>query len=79
LKAKSNAFEFYKHYEPWVKVHHSPDGIACLGSDHGREFLDEEFSTYRQDVGTICHLKVHDSLHSNGVVECLNQTLVEST
>jgi len=78
LKAKSEAFESYKHYEAWVKVHRNPSGIACLGSDRGGEFLDGEFSTYLQDTGTIRHLNVHDSPQSNGVVERLNQTLVES-
>ncbi len=78
LKAKSDAFESYKHYEAWVKVHRNPSGIACLGSDRGGEFLDGEFTTYLQDVGTIRHLNVHDSPQSNGVVERLNQTLVES-
>jgi len=61
LKAKSDAFESYKLYEAWVKVHCNPSGIACL-----------------QKARTIRHLNVHDSPQSNGVVECLNQTLVES-
>ena len=78
LKAKSDAFKSYKHYEAWVKVHRNPSGIACLGTDRGGEFLDGEFTTYLQDVGTIRHLNVHDSPQSNGVVEHLNQTLVES-
>ena len=46
LKAKSEAFESYKHYEAWVKVHRNPNGIVCLGSDRGGEFLDGEFTTY---------------------------------
>ena len=78
LKAKSEAFESYKHYEAWVKVHRNPNGIACLGSDRGGEFLDGDFTAYLQDVGTVRHLNVHDSPQSNGVVEHLNQTLVES-
>jgi hypothetical protein len=53
-------------------------GIACLGSDRGGEFLDGEFTTYLQKVGTVRHLNVHDSPQSNGVVERLNQTLIES-
>jgi len=78
LKAKSDAFESYKHYEAWVKVHHNPSGIVCLGTDRGGEFLDGEFTTYLQDVRTIHHLNVYDSPQSNGAVERLNQTLVES-
>jgi len=79
LKAKSDAFESYKHYEAWVKVHCNPNRLCCLGSDFGGEFLDGEFTTYLQDVGTIRHLNVHDSPQSNSVVKRLNQTLVEST
>lgn len=78
LKAKSDAFESYKNYEAWVKVHRNPSGIACLDSDYGGEFLDSEFMTYLQNVGTIHHLNVYDSLQSKGIVERLNQTLVES-
>ncbi len=78
LKAKSDACKSYKHYKAWVKVHCNPSGIACLDSDYGGEFLDSEFTTYLQDVN-ICHLNVHDSPQSNGVVEHLNQTLIKST
>jgi len=42
LKLKSEAFESYKLYETWVKVHRNTSGIACLGSDRGGEFLDGE-------------------------------------
>jgi hypothetical protein len=45
LKAKSEAFSSYKEFEAWVKVHRNPDGIACLGSDRGGEFMSEEFIT----------------------------------
>ena len=78
LKAKSDAFDSYKFYETWVKVHRNANGIVCLGSNRGGEFLSEEFNTYLQNIGTVCHLNVHDSPQSNGVVEQLNQTLVES-
>jgi len=61
-----------------VKTHCNPDRIALLGSDCGGEFIDGKFKTYLQNVGTACHLNVHDSLQSNGVVEQLNQTLVKS-
>ena len=50
LKAKSEAFDSYKRYEAWVKVHHNAKGIAYLGSDHGGEFVDGEFKTYLQKV-----------------------------
>ena len=78
LKAKSEAISTYKEYERWVKVHRNPDGIACLGSDRGGEFTSEEFNAYLKTAGTIRHLNVHDSPQSNGVVERLNQTLIES-
>ena len=78
LKAKSEAFQFYKQYEAWVKTHRNPNGIALLGSDCGGEFIDGEFKTYLQNVGTARHLNIHDFLQSNGIVEQLNQTLVES-
>jgi len=70
MKSKSKAFESYKRYEAWVKVHRNLSGIACLGSDRGGEFLSEEFTNYLQDVRTIRHLNVHDrSSQSNGIVE----------
>ena len=79
LKAKSKAFESYKQYEAWVKAHHNPGGIACLGSNHGGEFTGNKCKTYLQNARTVCHLNVHDSSQSNGVAERLNQMLVEST
>ena len=64
LKAKSEAFESYKHYEAWVKAHHNAGGIACLGSDRGGEFLSEEFNAHLHDAGTVRHLNIHDSPQS---------------
>jgi len=61
LKAKSEAFESYKQYEAWLKTHHNPDGIVCLGSDRGGEFIDGEFATYLLNVGTAHNLNIHDS------------------
>ena len=78
LKAKSEAISTYKEYEAWLKIHCNPKGIICLGSDRGGEFMSDEFNTYLKKAGTVCHLNVHDSPQSNGVVERLNQTLVES-
>jgi len=78
LKAKSEAFESYKWYKAWLKTHRNPDGIVCLGSDRGGEFIDGEFATYLLNVRTAHNLNVHDSPQSNGVAERLNQTLIES-
>jgi hypothetical protein len=65
LKSKSEAFETYKAYESWLKVHRNPNGIICLGSDRGGEFMSDEFSTYLKKSGTTRHLNVHDSPQSN--------------
>src|SRR6267154_1689897 len=78
LKAKSEALESYQTYKTWVKIHRNPSGIACLGSDRGGEFTSDDFNAYLKHAGTIRHLNVHDSPQSNGVVERLNQTLIES-
>ena len=61
LKGEIRSIYSYKGYEAWVKVHHNSEGIACLGSDRGGEFLDGEFKTYLQKVGTVRHLNIHNS------------------
>jgi len=78
LKAKSKAFNSYKWYEAWLKTHHNLNGIRYLGSDRGGEFIDSEFATYLQNVGTARNLNVHNSPQSNSIAERLNQTLVKS-
>jgi len=69
LKAKSKAFDSYKWYEAWLKTHRNPNGIRCLGSDRGGEFIDGKFATYLQNVGTVYNLNIHNSPQSNSVAE----------
>jgi hypothetical protein len=75
---KSEAFDYYKKYEAWVKVQRKAR-IETLGTDRGGEFTSEEFNTHLENAGTVRHLTVHDSPPSNGASERGNRTHMEST
>ena len=77
LKNKSDTFNSYQKYEAWVKKQQNPEGIKCLGSDGGGEFVSKAFTEYLAKASTICNLTVHDSPQSNGVAERSNCTHLE--
>src|SRR6267154_1653534 len=76
LGAKSETFATYKEYETWVKTQHDT-AVKRLRSDHGGEYLSEEFTKHLKAQGTEHKLTVHDTPQHNGVAERLNRTLVE--
>lgn len=76
LVVKSDTFNTYYQYEAWAKMQRSTS-IKHLCSDHGGEYLSNEFTHHLKAQGTERELTTHDILQHNGVVERLNCMLVE--
>ena len=76
LAVKLDTFDAYKAYEAWAKTQHSTR-IKCLRSDHGGEYLSNEFTTHLKLKGTEQKVTTHDTPQHNGVVEQLNHMLME--
>ncbi|KZV80781.1 hypothetical protein EXIGLDRAFT_569675, partial [Exidia glandulosa HHB12029] len=76
LKAKSDTFRAYTHFEAWCKTQHKAS-IGTLQSDRGGEFTSAEFSAHLKAAGTERRLTVHDTPQHNGVAERRNRTLLE--
>ena len=76
LKLKSDTFDSYQAYEAWLSTQHNTK-IKHLQSDHGGEYMSEEFTKYLKSKGTKHCITVHDTPKHNGVAERLNQTLAE--
>ena len=51
--------------------------IKHLQTNHGGEYLSEEFTNHLKSKGTVRSLTVHDMLEENGVSEWLNCILLE--
>lgn len=66
----------YKQYELWAETQHNAK-IKCLQTNHGGEYLSEEFTKHLKAKGTIRSLTVHDTPEENDMSEWLNQTLLE--
>lgn len=76
-KMKSEAYELYCAYEAWLTTQFRIK-VKWLCSDHGREYISEQFSMYLKSKGTERHVTIHDTSEHNGVAEQLNWTLVEN-
>eukprot|EP00253_Pinus_taeda_P026475 PITA_26475 len=51
--------------------------IKCLRTDNGGEFTSLQYEQYCNDEGIVRHKTVVYTCQKNGVVECMNQTLME--
>jgi hypothetical protein len=51
--------------------------IKCLRTDNGGEFTSKEFENYCKEVGIERHKTIVYTPQQNGVVECMNMTLLE--
>jgi transposase InsO family protein len=51
--------------------------IKCLRTDNGGEFTSLEFENYCKEVGIKRHKTIVYTPQQNGVVECMNMTLLE--
>jgi transposase InsO family protein len=77
MHTKDEALEAYKSFEAWALTQQHCKGIKTLRSDHGGEYLSKAFDQHLAATGTVRQLTTHDTPQLNGVVECLNRTLLE--
>jgi len=66
LALKSKAFIAYLSFEAWMKTQYDTR-IKQLHSNHGGEYLSNEFSTHLATHGTEWRLTMHDTLQENGI------------
>lgn len=69
-------FEVYKSFHVWV-LNQLGKQIKCLHTDHGGEYLSDEFNSFLDENGVERKLTVHDTPEENGIAERLNCTLQE--
>ena len=77
LPVKSDALTLYWRFEAWALTQGHCTAIKVLRSDHGGEYLSDEFSKHLADAGTTHRLTMHDTPQMNGIAECLNRMLFE--
>jgi len=76
LALKSEGYQAYLSFEAWLRTQHGTQ-INQLCSDHGREYLSNEFRMHLAAQGVEWRLTIHDTPQQNGVTEQLNRTLLE--
>ena len=76
LWTKDEAFEAYKSFLAWAQTQHGVQ-IKRLRSDHGSEFMSNQFTVFLQQQGTECCLTMVDTPQHNGVAKSLNCRLME--
>ena len=73
---KSEAVEKFKEFKAEVENHHGRS-IKSLRSDHGGEYLLEEFQQFLEDHGITSYLVASSQPRQNDVVKRRNRTLLE--
>ena len=73
---KSKTFAAYEHYEAYLLCQKGVH-IKKLHTDHGGEYLSNEFNNHLAKMGIIQNHTIHDTPEHNGVAERLDQTLLE--
>ena len=71
IAKKNDVVSKYKEYKAWLSTQHGRN-VKILQSDHGGEYLSDNFGTYLKGRGTVRHLTVHDTPEENGVAKQLN-------
>ena len=66
--AKSDTFSAYLEYESWLKTQHGA-AVKCLCSDHGGEYLSDEFSCHLKHNGTEWKLTMHNTPEHNSIAK----------
>ena len=78
LQGKDDTFEAYKAFKAWAVTQHHCCAIKVLRSDQGGEYLSNEFNQHLARAGTARKLITHHTPQLNGIMECLNLTLLNS-
>ena len=76
LKYKDEALKYFKQWKPLME-NQTRKKVKWLRTDNGLEFYNSQFDEFCKDEGIGCHRITPYSSQQNGVVERMNQTLVE--
>jgi transposase InsO family protein len=76
LKRKVDVFIVFKQFRDLVEKS-TGRFIKCLRIDNGGEFTSMEFENYCKEFGIDRHKTTAYTPQQNGVVECMNMTLLE--
>ena len=76
MHCKSETFEKFKEFRVETEKQLGKP-INALRSDHGGEYLDEEFKSYLTDNGILSQLSTLDTPQQNSVAERRNRTLLD--
>jgi transposase InsO family protein len=76
LKSKVDVFTVFKQFRALVEKS-TRRSIKCLRTDNGGEFMSMEFENYCKEFGIDRHKTTAYTPQQNGVVECMNMTLLE--
>jgi transposase InsO family protein len=76
LKRKADVFNTFKQFRALVEKS-TNRSINCLKTDNGGDFIYVEFENYCKEVGLERHKTTVYTPHQNGVVQCMNRTLLE--
>jgi hypothetical protein len=77
LRTKDQVLKSYKSFEAWAIAQQHCNGIKVLCSNHGGEYLSNDFDEHLAAAGMARHLTIHDTPQLNGIAEWLNQTLLK--
>lgn len=76
IQSKSDVFGVFKKFRFFV-VKSTGRSIKYLRADNGGESTSLEFENYYKDVGIVSHKTIVYTPQKNGVVECMNMTLLK--
>jgi hypothetical protein len=76
LKRKVDVFIVFKQFRDLVEKS-TGRSIKCLRTDNGGEYTSMEFKNYCKEAGIERHKTTAYTPQQNGVVECMNKTLLE--
>ena len=75
LKSNDVVFTIFKQFRALVEKN-TGRSIKCLRTDNGGEFMSMEFENYCKEFGIDRHKNTAYTPQQNGVVECMNKTLL---
>jgi transposase InsO family protein len=76
LKRKADVFSVFKQFRDLVE-NNTSRSIKCLRTNNGGEFMSMKFENYCKDFGIDRHTNISYTPQQNGVVECMNMTVLE--
>jgi transposase InsO family protein len=76
LKSKADVFTVFKQFRTLLEKSIGRS-IKCLRTDNGGEFTSMEFENYCKEFGIDRHKTTAYTPQQNGVVQCMNMTLLE--